>query len=139
MEKFLQFVSQQWLLVTALTATAVALAWLEQRRAGRALDPHALTALINSQSVALIDLRDKAEFDAGHIVGATHLSYAQWQAQGDATELDKYRDRPLVLVCKMGHQSSAVAKRLSAQGEQPVYRLNGGVMAWQHAQMPLVK
>lgn len=137
MQKFLIFMSQQWLLVTALAAAVAALAWLENRRSGKSLTPHSLTALINGDGATVVDLRDKSDFDSGHIVDAINLPFSRWQNQpGD---LDKHRESPLVLVCKMGQQSTHVAKKLQAQGYPQVYRLGGGVMEWQNAQMPLVK
>ncbi len=151
MQKFLIFVSEQWLLITLLAAAVAALAWLENRRAGKSLTPHALTTLVNRDNAVVIDLRDKADFDNGHIVDAVNLPFNSWQSQASAggkTDLDKYldtdADKPLVLVCKMGQQSSHVAKRVSAnraQGDAPaaIYRLAGGLMEWQNAQMPLVK
>lgn len=142
MQKFLIFVSEQWLLITLLSAAVAALAWLENRRAGKSLSPHALTTMVNRDAAVVIDLRDKADFDNGHIVGAVNLPFSKWQSQhtaGGETDLQNYGEKPLVLVCKMGQQSSHVAKRIQAEGKAEVFRLAGGVMEWQNAQMPLVK
>ena len=142
MEKIILFASEQWLLITALAAAVWALVWLEQRRAGAALTPHALTSLINSKSTVVVDLRDKAEFDEGHIVDSINVPFSQWQTQqnGDGkTELHNYREKPLVLVCKMGQQSTHVARKISGDDFSEVYRLGGGVMEWRSAQLPLVK
>ena len=142
MQKFLIFVSEQWFLITLLAAAVATLAWLENRRAGKSLSTHALTALVNRDAAVVIDLRDKADFDNGHIVDAVNVPFTKWQSQhnaGDKTELQQYGDRPLVLVCKMGQQSSYVAKRIQVEGGPSVYRLAGGLTEWQGAQMPLVK
>lgn len=151
MQKFLIFVSEQWLLITMLCAAVASLAWLENRRAGKSLTPHALTTLINRDNAVVVDLRDKAEFEGGHIVDAVNVPFNSWQSQmsaGGETDIDKVidkdEDKPLVLVCKIGQQSSHVAKRIAAQRGPssegaPVYRLSGGLMEWQAAQMPLVK
>lgn len=142
MQKFLIFVSEQWLLVTALAAVIALLAWLENRRSGTSVNTHQLTSLVNRESAVIVDLRAKAEYTAGHIVDAVSVPFNQWQSEhsgGGKTALDKYHDKPIVLVCKMGQQSSAVAKRLQAAGKTDVYRLSGGLMEWQGNQMPLVK
>ncbi|MDB2409161.1 rhodanese-like domain-containing protein [Pseudomonadales bacterium] len=142
MQKFLIFVSEQWFLITVLAATVALLAWLENRRAGKSLSTHALTALVNRDNGVVIDLRDKVDFDAGHIVDAINVPFTKWQSQhtaGGKTDLQQYGDRPLVLVCKMGQQSSYVAKRIQSEEGPAVYRLAGGLMEWQGAQMPLVK
>ncbi len=141
MEKFFIFMSEQWLLVTAIAAACFALAWLENRRAGTSLSPHALTALVNAEGALIVDLREKPDFDNGHIVDAINLPYSKWQSQqsSGSTELDDKQGKPLILVCKMGQQATAVARKLSASGHPSVYRLSGGLMEWQGAQMPLVK
>ena len=142
MIKFLDFVSEQWFLITLLAAAVAALAWLENRRAGKSISSHALTSMVNRDAAVVIDLRDKADFDNGHIVDAVNLPFSKWQLQhnaGGKTDLQQYGDKPLVLVCKMGQQSSYVAKRIQTEGAPVVYRLAGGLMEWQGAQMPLVK
>lgn len=142
MQKFLIFVSEQWFLITLLAAAVALLAWLENRRAGKSLSPHALTTMVNRDAAVVIDLRDKADFDNGHIVDAVNLPFSKWQLQhnaGGKTDLQQYGDKSLVLVCKMGQQSSYVAKRIQTEGAPEVYRLAGGLMEWQGAQMPLVK
>lgn len=142
MQKFLIFVSEQWFLITLLAAAVAALAWLENRRAGKSISSHALTTMVNRDAAVVIDLRDKADFDNGHIVDAVNLPFSKWQLQhnaGGKTDLQQYGDKPLVLVCKMGQQSSYVAKRIQTEGAPAVYRLAGGLMEWQGAQMPLVK
>jgi len=142
MEKILLFASEQWLLITALAAAVWGLAWVDNRRAGNSLTPHALTTLVNGDEATVIDLRDKAQFESGHIVGSLNLPFAQLQPQlaaGAATELDKYQQQNLVLVCQMGQQSSHLAKKLKPDNFKGVYRLAGGIGEWQNAQMPLVK
>jgi len=101
-----------------------------------------LTTLVNGDEATVIDLRDKAQFESGHIVGSLNLPFAQLQPQlaaGAATELDKYQQQNLVLVCQMGQQSSHLAKKLKPDNFKGVYRLAGGIGEWQNAQMPLVK
>ena len=109
---------------------------------GAPASSHALTTMVNRDAAVVIDLRDKADFDNGHIVDAVNLPFSKWQLQhnaGGKTDLQQYGDKPLVLVCKMGQQSSYVAKRIQTEGAPAVYRLAGGLMEWQGAQMPLVK
>lgn len=143
MEKFILFASEQWLLITALAAAIWALAFIENQRAGKALTPNALTTLINSEEEAvLVDLRDKAEFDEGHIVDAVNLPFSSWQAEqreGTATQISRHEGKPLVLVCKLGQQSSHVGRRVDAGKYKGVYRLAGGITEWRGAQLPLVK
>ena len=142
MEKILLFASEQWLLISAFVGALWLLAWQEQRSAGTGVSAHRLTTLVNSEDAVVVDLRDKADFDAGHIVDAVSIPFSKWQSQntsGGETELGKYKDRPIVLVCKMGQQSSHVARKIANDDYAAVYRLSGGLAEWQSAQMPLVK
>ncbi len=55
------------------------------------------------------------------------------------SELEKHKEKPLVLVCKMGQHSGAIGKKLAAQGFTGVRRMSGGMMEWQNSNLPLVK
>lgn len=146
MEKIFIFASEQWLLITALAAAIWGLVFLENKRAGQSLSSQGLTSLINKGDAVVIDLREKTEFVEGHIVDSTNLPYKSIQGQltasgGDSENtnpFEEYRDKSVVLVCKMGQHSSQIAKKLAEQGFS-VYRLGGGLMEWQNAQLPLVK
>ena len=145
MEKIVYFASEQWLLITALAAAIYGLIFLENKRAGTGLSPQGLTSLVNGGDTVVVDLREKEEFAKGHIVDARNLPYKSIQSkltQKDVSaltsEFEDARDKKLVLVCKMGQHSSQLAKKL-AENNFNVYRLAGGVMEWQNAQLPLVK
>ena len=142
MQKFLIFISEQWLLVSLLLAAIVALGWLEKRRAGPILTSQSLTNIVNREDVIIIDLRDKAEFDAGHIVNAVNLPFNQWQNQYNSDEdglFRQYKDKPIIFVCKLGQQSTFAARRLQRESGPSVYRLSGGIMEWKASQMPLIQ
>lgn len=134
---FLEFVLQQWPLVGALIVTVTLLILHESRRAGATVSPQQLTNLVNRQEAAVIDLRDQAEFRKGHIVDAINIPYAKLGER--IGELENLRERPVILVCKLGQYSSAAGKQLLEKGFKQVYRLNGGISEWQVAQLPLIK
>jgi rhodanese-related sulfurtransferase len=133
----LEFLVQQWHLAGALAVAVVLLVIHESRRGGTSITPQQLSRLINDQQAAVIDLREPAEFRKGHIVDAINIPYAKVDERWD--ELEKLRDKPLILVCKMGQFSSAIGKRLLAKKFPHIYRLGGGLTEWQSAQLPLVK
>lgn len=134
---FLQFLAEQWLLISALASCLLLLLFHESRRGGPSLTPHQLVALINQKQAAVIDLRDPAEYRKGHIVGAINLPFAKLQERW--SELEAMRERPLVLVCKLGQSASSASKQLRAKGFTEVYRLGGGLVEWDGLQMPLVR
>ena len=54
-------------------------------------------------------------------------------------QLAPARELPVVLVCKAGDSATAAAKRLRKAGFKNVNMLEGGIQAWQAADLPLVK
>lgn len=137
MEKFILFIAEQWLLVTALISCLLLLSYHESRRSGRALSPQQVVTLLNQQEKAVvIDLRDKGDYGKGHILDSVNVPFSKIEAD---IERHAEKDQPLVLVCKMGQHSGAAGKKLGAKGYTQVHRLKGGIAEWQSMQMPLVK
>jgi rhodanese-related sulfurtransferase len=137
MELFLQFVVFKWYLFGALAVLLGLLIAHESRKGGAALSPAQLTDLVNREEAVVIDLRDANEFRQGHIVSSINMPFGKLSER--IAELERYRDRPVVVVCKMGHHSGAVAKTLKEKGFERVYRLGGGILEWQGAQLPTVR
>lgn len=137
MELFFQFVSYQWYWFGLLALLLGALALHESRKAGPQLTPQQLSMKVNNEDGVVVDVRPDKEYRAGHIVDAVNLPFNQVNDRID--QLDKYKERPVILACKMGQHSSAVAKQLRAKGFEQVYRLSGGMMEWTSSQMPVVK
>ena len=53
-------------------------------------------------------------------------------------ELTPYKEKPIVLVCKMGQQAGAAAKQLRGDGFGKVYKMAGGMLEWRNLQLPTV-
>jgi rhodanese-related sulfurtransferase len=134
---FLEFLAQQWILASALAVAVMMLFYHESRKSGQSLSPQQAINLVNREDGVFVDLRDSKEFGQGHIVDALNIPAAKLDAR--LAELEKYRDKPIVLVCKMGQNSSAAGKTLKAQGFSQVFRMSGGMMEWGTMQLPLVK
>ncbi len=137
MDLFLEFLAQQWLLVAALLAVIVMLVMHETRRSGPSLSPQQAINVVNAEDGVFLDLRDAADFKQGHIVDAMHIPAAKLEAR--MAELEKFRDKPIVLVCKMGQQSGAAGKQLKAAGYEKIFKMTGGMMEWGNLQLPTVK
>jgi rhodanese-related sulfurtransferase len=137
MNLLLEFIAQQWMLTSALAVLLVLLAMHESRKGAKSVTPQELSNLVNKKDGVLIDLRDKAEYNAGHIVDSIHISAAQFASH--LSELGKYKNRPVVLICKFGQHAGSVSKQMKAAGFEEVYKLGGGIAEWQNSQLPLVK
>ena len=137
MDMFLEFAAQQWMLFGALPALAALLAVHESRRGGAALGVHELASLVNRDGGVVLDLRAEPDFRRGHIANAVSMPHSRL-GENNVTPLERYRSGPVILVCRLGQHSGAVAKRLRASGFERVYRLRGGMAEWNQQQMPLV-
>ena len=136
MALFIEFLAQQWILVAALVAVAAMLFMHETRKGGAAVSPQQAINMVNSEGGVFIDLRDAADYKQGHIVDALHIPTAKLEAR--MAELEKFRDKPIVLVCKMGQSAGGAGKQLKAGGYEKVYKMNGGMMEWSNLQLPTV-
>ncbi len=137
MALFIEFLLQQWILVAALLTALGMLVFHESRKAGPAMTPQQAIKLVNNEDGIFLDVRDGNDYKQGHIADALHIPFAKLKARED--ELSDYRERPIVIVCKMGQQSAAAAKQLRASGFQKVHKMAGGMLEWRNLQLPVVR
>jgi len=133
---FFIFISEQWLLVSLLLILIYLFAFNERKAAGKPVSAHELTRLLNADQAVLLDVRERAEFEAGHITGAIHIAHQKLAASID--QLEKYKDRTVVVADKMGQHAGAAGKLLRKQGFE-VRRLSGGMTEWANQSLPVVK
>lgn len=134
--EFFVFISQEWLLVSMLVVLVYIYAWRERIKNGRPATTQEATALINSDSGIWLDVRDAKDFAAGHMVDAIHIPYNKVNDELD--RLEKYRDKTIIVVDKMGQHAGSVGRTLGNKGFT-VRRLAGGVAEWRNQSLPLVK
>ena len=137
MDKFLNFLVDNYLAVLLLIFLLFALMIYESRKGGKKIDASEATRIINKENAVVIDLRTSAEFNTGTIAGAINL-------QPDTIDMDnslfKANEKDhIILVCKLGSSSSPVGGRLIKQGFENVYILSGGIQGWVQAGLPLIK
>ena len=106
-------------------------------RPGREVGPAEAVQLINRRDAVVLDVRDAAEYKAGHITNARHVPEGEIEAR--MKELEKVKARPIIVSCARGNRSMSIANRLRALGFTEVFSLRGGLAAWQQANMPLEK
>ena len=106
-------------------------------RGYKSLRPAEVTALINQDNALVVDLRPNADFQKGHIAGSKNVLMAQFDPE--SKQLAPAKALPIVLVCQSGNTVVAAAKRLKQAGFERVYILDGGIAAWQQADLPLIK
>jgi rhodanese-related sulfurtransferase len=139
-EELLAFAGRHAFYAIALVGITIALLYTEIARLFRpykALRPAALTALINRENALVVDFSGTAEFEKGHIPGSKNVVMSQFDPESKL--LANAKALPVVAVCRTGQASSGAAKRLKDAGFEHVYWLDGGILAWQQADLPLVK
>ncbi len=139
-DRLIEFASHHPVLVLALVGLTIAIVLNELSRFWRgyaALRPAELTRLLNQDEALLIDVSGANDFEKGHITGARHVAMSQFDPENKV--LAKARDLPVAVVCRNGMTSAGAAKRLVKAGFKRVYWLDGGVAAWQQADLPLVR
>ncbi|HEY8478242.1 MAG TPA: MBL fold metallo-hydrolase [Spirillospora sp.] len=88
---------------------------------------------LGAGEVNLLDVRQPAEWSAGHVPGAAFITGAELPERlGDAP-----RDKPLAVTCSTGYRSSVAASLLAAHRDEPVLNVLGGMRAWQTAGYPV--
>lgn len=101
------------------------------------VDANAALQLINHKDAFILDVRESSEFKSGHIVNAKLVPLGKLSER--IGELEKYREHPIVVVCRSGNRSGSACGTLNKQGFAQVYNLAGGMMAWQNNNLPVVK
>ena len=137
MNKFLAFISDNFLAVLVLLTLIFALIVYERRKGGNKVDNSEMTRLINKENPFIYDLRSSAEFGAGTVAGAMNLQPNNL-LKGDALFKAGEEDC-VILICKNGSISSKASGELKKQGYINVNVLSGGMMNWTQSGMPLVK
>lgn len=137
MEQLLEFATHHWLLVLAWLLTFALLIWTESLRAGRSVSPAQATQLINKEDAILLDIRNKKEWDSGHISGSRHMPLADLERR--LNELEKYKARPVIIICNLGQVAGTAAKKLKAAGFEQVMRLQGGITEWKGQNLPVTR
>jgi rhodanese-related sulfurtransferase len=120
-----------------VSGAALFLPTLSTLISGKGLSPTEATIWMNRRKAAVIDLRSQEAFKAGHLPGAKHVPSNEISAKIDQLRLD--RKNPLILVCETGVSSRKAIAEVQKLGFVEVAALDGGVLAWQAAALPLVK
>jgi len=92
-----------------------------------------LAAMLAGGDVTLIDVRTPEEFASGHISGARNVPLDAFSA----SSLAPGDQGKVVLYCRSGRRSQVAADRLVAEGATPATQLDGGILAWEAAGLPL--
>lgn len=114
-----------------------ALLWPMLQQRGNKVSLLQATQMINQGKTVILDVREPAEFAAGHVRDAKNIPLKELPKR--VGELEKFKSKTVIVVCAAGMQSSKAAAQLRTAGFNEVYGLNGGLAAWQAQGLPTAK
>lgn len=136
-----QFISAHPVLIAAWVALFVAVIFNFYKGATskvKTVENAFATHLVNKEEGVFLDLRSEDEFRAGHIVDSHHILPSEIKSLKLNT-IEKFKDRPVIVVDTNGFGANASAEILAKQGFTKVYVLREGIAGWKAANLPTVK
>ncbi|MDP2804487.1 MAG: rhodanese-like domain-containing protein [Gallionellaceae bacterium] len=92
---------------------------------------------MNQQGALLLDVREPEEYKAVHAVNAQLIPLGQL---GDRLkEIETYKDKPVVVICRSGNRSAKAVSMLQGAGYTNVNNVSGGTNAWEKAGLETIK
>lgn len=133
----MKFLLDNWFLIAIALISGTMLAWpiITRRSGGPMLTTLAATRLINDSNAVLVDIREPAEFGAGHANNARNIPLADIGKRA----ADLPGGKPIIVMCANGQRAARAAAMLRTAGRDAVYCLDGGLHAWQQAGLPVSK
>jgi len=140
MEQIIEFAGNHPFLVGAFIVVLLLVIKAEyEHQTGKAnqVDPTAAIRLMNKDEAVVIDVRESADFDKGHIKHAKNIPITSLKSQLE--KLAKHKDKPVLAYCRSGNVSGKACRILKNSGFSDVHNLAGGILGWQDANLPLTK
>jgi len=98
------------------------------------ISPAELAAQIKQNKVVLIDVRTPMEFDEVRLHGALNAPLQTF----DPATIPMEAGRETILYCRSSGRSGRAAKILAEHIEGKVRHMEGGILAWQEADLPTI-
>jgi phage shock protein E len=95
----------------------------------------AQAVLVGQPEAVTLDIRTPEEFVGGHLADAQLIDFYGADFAQRIGELPK--DATYVLYCRSGNRSAEAAALMRSQGFQSVYEVDGGILAWAQAGLPI--
>lgn len=92
---------------------------------------------MSKQGALLLDVREVGEFSAIHAPNAKLIPLGELGAR--LREIESYKDKPIVVICRSGRRSGIAVSQLQAAGYTQVSNVKGGMVAWQSSGLEIAK
>ncbi|MDF2154732.1 rhodanese-like domain-containing protein [Vibrio sp. CAU 1672] len=141
MQEYFEFFQQNTILSLVWVGLVIALIINIVKSATAAykeIDVNQMTHLINRENGVVLDIRTKDEFKKGHITDSVHILPSEIKA-GNVASLENHKSDPIIVVCKTGQTAQESANLLAKAGFANVNLLKNGLVAWNEANLPLIR
>ncbi len=138
MGQYLEFAGNHPLLVAAFVAVVIMLIMNEFKRKLLGFNEVSINdavRLINQDDALALDVREDKEFRDGHILNAVNIPLGL--LEGRLKEIEQHKESPVIIYCRSGQRAAKAGAVLKRQGFTSIHKLNGGMMAWVDANMPV--
>jgi len=122
--------------VIALFASVLLLAGCSSSSSAIDLSVSEFSSKVTEAGIITLDVRTPGEFNEGHIEGAQLIDFQSGNFESEIATLDK--SKTYAVYCRSGSRSGQAVKIMSDAGFTNLYNLNGGVIDWANAGLPLV-
>lgn len=139
MQQFIEFSLRHWELWLAFFVILILLLTFELHARLTGTLPLSVQEAIkvNREDAIFLDVRDVISFKKGHIAESINIPFSELQAK--LSELDSYRERPIIVNYSQGQSHHKIGRLLKNAGFAKCYHLKGGIMSWQNAALPIIK
>ncbi|MBW6454394.1 MAG: rhodanese-like domain-containing protein [Trueperaceae bacterium] len=127
-----------WVVAIAVAAAVAALWVFARPQAGASALTHVSVEQLHEAAQAgalVLDVREPFEYAEGHVEGSVLVPLATVAAR--AGEFPK--DEPVYVFCRSGNRSLQAAQTLVAAGFSDVRNVEGGILAWTAARLPVAR
>lgn len=122
-------------LAFAMLAAACGSATVEHSAVVETVDAATADAFARDGDHVILDVRTPEEFDDGHIEGAVNIDFYEATFADEIATLP--RDAAYVLYCRSGNRSGATIDLMRTLGFTDVHEVEGGILEWVDAGLPL--
>ena len=121
----------------ALIASVLLLAGCSSSTGAIDLGVSEFSTKVAEAGVITLDVRTPIEFAEGHIEGARLIDFQSGNFENEIAALDK--NATYAVYCRSGNRSGQAVKVMQDAGFTNVFNMNGGVIDWANAGLPLVR
>ncbi len=133
--ELINFLIEHFYLSVPLLIVIILLLVSNAKKGGKKISCQTLISMSNKDQALIIDIRDSASFEAGHITASKNIPSSEISRRLNEIKKD---DKFIVLVCDMGSVSPNAGEILKKEGFENIFILKGGINQWRMDNLPLI-